>query len=160
MDRTQKWILDQIKFFRNSTASAPVLPFADLLSADLVSEILQGLKITFRERIYTPFITLCVFLGQIFSEDHSCREAVARLLAFRIANGQRPCSPDTNPYCRARQRLSEKFLQILVQRVGRWLQRSVPDQWRFHGRRVKSVDGSTVSMPAMPSTVVSLPCFP
>ena len=114
MDSTKKWITDQIKSFRNGTDSAPTLPLTDLLAPDLVREIIQEIDLTFRERIDTPFTTLCVFLGQVFSEDHSCREAVARLLAFRIAKGQRPCSPDTNPYCRARQRLPEKLFQILV----------------------------------------------
>ena len=157
MDSTRKWITDQIKTFRNCTDSAPTLPFTDLLAPDLVHGILQELDLTYRERIYTPFITLCVFLEQVFSEDHSCRKAVARLLAFRIAKGQRPCSPDTHPYCSARQRLPEKLFQILVQRVGRWLQRSVPDQWLFHGRRIKSVDGSTVSMPDTPKNQKEYP---
>jgi len=157
MDSTKKWITDQIKTFRSCTDSAPTLPFTDLLAPDLVHGILQELDLKFRDRIYTPFITLCVFLGQVFSEDHSCRQSVARLLAFRIAKCQRPCSPDTNPYCRARQRLPEKLFQILVQRVGKWLQRSVPAQWLFHGRRVKSVDGSTVSMPDSPKNQKEYP---
>lgn len=157
MDRTRKWILDQIRFFRSDATAAPVLPFSEVLAADLVAEVLQELNFTFRERVYTPFVTLCVFLGQVFSEDHSCREAVAKLLAFRVANGRRPCSPATKPYCRARQRLPEKLFQILVQRTGRWLQQSVPDQWLFHGRRVKSVDGSTVSMPDTPENQQAYP---
>ena len=146
-DRTQKWILHQIKCFRNLTSSAPVMPLSEILVPELVNQVLQELQFTFRERIYTPFITLSVFLWQVLSEDHSCREAVARLLAFRIANGQPPCSPDANPHCRARKRLPEKLFQLLVRKVGKWLQQSVPEAWLFHGRRVKSVDGSTVSMP-------------
>src|SRR3990172_3764151 len=157
MDRTRKWILDQIRLFRNQVNSGPVLPFADLLAPALVNEIIRELGITFRERIYTPFITLCAFLGQVFSEDHSCREAVARLLAFRIAKGQGACSPDTNPYCRARQRLPEKLFQLLVRRMGQWLQKSVPEEWLFHGRRVKVVDGSTVSMPDTPANQKEYP---
>lgn len=156
MDRTQKWIVDQIRLFRNMDA-APALPFVDLLAPELVKEIIQELDLSFRERIYTPIITLCVFLGQVLSEDHSCREAVARLIAFRIAKGQRSCSPDTNPYCRARKRLPERLFQLLVQRVGMWLQQGVPDQWLFHGRRVKSVDGSTVSMPDTPKNQKEYP---
>ena len=149
-NRTQNWILNQIRIFRGNACSAPVLPFTEILVPEMVNEILQELDIKCRHRIYTPFVTLCVFLWQVLSEDHSCREAVARLMAFRIAKGQRPCSPDTNPYCRARKRLPEKLFQLLVQTVGKWLQRSVPEQWLFHGRRVKSVDGSTVSMPDTP----------
>jgi hypothetical protein len=154
---TQKWILHQIKCFRKSTSSAPVLPFTEVLVPELVNEILRELHVTFRQRIYTPFITLCVFLWQVLSEDHSCREAVARLMAFHVANGRKPCSPDTNPYCRARKRLPEKLFQLLVQKVGKWLQKSVPDAWRFHGRRVKSVDGSTVSMPDTPENQKAYP---
>jgi hypothetical protein len=156
-DHTQNWILHQIRCFRKNTFSAPVLPFSDVLVPELVNEILQQLQTTVRERIYTPFITLCVFLWQVLSEDHSCREAVARLMAFRIANGRRPCSPDTNPYCRARKRLPEQLFQLLVQKVGRWLQQSVPEVWLFHGRCVKSVDGSTVSMPDTPANQKAYP---
>jgi hypothetical protein len=123
----------------------------------LVSEILTELGVTVRQRIYAPFTTLCVFLSQVLSEDHSCREAVAGLMAFRIANGQRPCSPDTNSYCRARKRLPEQLFQLLVQKVGKWLQQSLPEQWLFHGRRVKSVDGSTVSMPDTPANQKAYP---
>lgn len=157
MDHTRNWILHQIKCFRKNTSSAPVLPFSDILVPELVDKILQELQITVRQRIYPPFITLCVFLWQVLSEDHSCREAVARLMAFRIANGRRPCSPDTNPYCQARKRLPEELFQQLVQKVGKWLQQSVPEMWLFHGRRVKSVDGSTVSMPDTPANQTEYP---
>jgi len=55
MDRTQKWILDQIKSFRHHTASAHVLSFVNLLAPDFVNEIIEELNLTFRERIYTAF---------------------------------------------------------------------------------------------------------
>ncbi len=157
MDGTRNWISHQIKCFRKATSSAPVLPFSEILVPELVDQILQELQITFRQRVYTPFITLCVFLWQVLSEDHSCREAVARLMAFRIANGSGPCSPDTNPYCRARKRLPEELFQQLVQKLGKWLQQSLPESWLFHGRRVKSVDGSTVSMPDTPANQTEYP---
>lgn len=156
-NRTQKWILHQIRCFRKNSASAPVLPFSEVLVPELVSEILQELRITFRERIYPPFVTLCVFLWQVLSEDHSCREAVARWMAFRIAKGGPAPSPDTNPYCRARKRLPEKLFQLLAQKVGQRVQRSIPEGWLFHGRHVKSVDGSTVSMPDTPANQKAYP---
>ena len=42
-----------------------------------------------KDRIYTPLVTLWVFLGQVLSADHSCRAAVARLIAHRISQGQK-----------------------------------------------------------------------
>ncbi len=147
MDRTRKWILDQIRLFGENTAKAPALPFSGLLSAKVVEPILEQLPCKFRDRVYSPLVTLWVFLSQVFSEDHSCREAVARLMAFRIAQGKQPCSPDTNPYCQARQRLPEPLFEQLVRRTGRALAEATPAAWRWLGRRVKVVDGTTVSMP-------------
>lgn len=36
-------------------------------------------RVSFFDRIYSPLVTLWVFLGQVLSQDHSCRAAVARL---------------------------------------------------------------------------------
>jgi len=41
-------------------------------------------------RIYTPAVSVWVFLSQCLSVDHSCREAVARLIAWRVSRGLRP----------------------------------------------------------------------
>ena len=84
-------ILDQI----NRLSEAPQLPFCDLIEVDLVQDVLRAEKVAFRDRIYNPMVTLWTFLSQILSTDHSCREAVARLIAHRAARGQEPCSADT-----------------------------------------------------------------
>src|SRR6185436_12016542 len=42
------------------------------------------------DRIYSPLVTLWVFLGQVLSADPSCRAAVARLIAHRVSQGQSP----------------------------------------------------------------------
>lgn len=46
--------------------------------------------------------------------DHSCRDAVARLIAWRVSQGLSPCSADTGAYCTARSDLSEEALHALV----------------------------------------------
>ena len=43
MDRTRNWILHQIKCFRKTTSSAPVLPFSDVLVPELVDEIVYNI---------------------------------------------------------------------------------------------------------------------
>ena len=35
-----------------------------------------------RQRVYTPLVTFCAFLGQVLQRDGSCREAVRRVLAW------------------------------------------------------------------------------
>lgn len=125
------------------------LPFQPWLPEQFVQSLVQQLGCTFRERIYRPAVTLWVFLSQVLSADHSCREAVARLLAWRTAQGQAPCSPETGAYCTARGQLPEELFRVLVRTTGNDLQRAAQRQasWLWKGRAVKLVDGTTVTMP-------------
>src|SRR3954468_11950812 len=84
------------------------LPFTDVLTEDVISEALAAVG-GWLDRIFSPLVTLWVFLGQVLSADHSCRAAVARLNAHRVARGQKPCSAHTGAYCQARKRLPEAF---------------------------------------------------
>jgi hypothetical protein len=88
------------------------------------------------DRIFTPLVTLATFLSQILSDDHSCRGAVARLKAWRAAQGLPPCSLATGGYCKARQRLPETLLPRLVRQSADGLQRQAPASWLFHERSV------------------------
>jgi hypothetical protein len=110
----------------------------------------------FRNRVYPPLVTLAAFLCQVFSRDHSCRDAVARVLAERLAQGQAACSSDTGPYCTARQRLSEALIVELVRETGRALDQN-SQAWTWKGRSVKLVDGTTVSMPDTPKNQAAYP---
>ena len=103
---------------RQELRQAHGLPFAQHLPPDLIHRTASRLGVFFRERIYTPAVTLLTFLSQVLDRDHSCRQAVARLLAFRSGHGLRPCSPDTGAYCKARKRLPEELLRALTRRIG------------------------------------------
>jgi hypothetical protein len=91
-----------------------------------------------------------VFLGQVLSEDHSCRNAVANLIVHRISQGLKACSPLTSAYCQARKRLSEKLFSEIARQTGQTLDASANSDWLWKGRRVLIFDGSTVSMPDTP----------
>src|SRR5918997_796865 len=54
------------------------LPFTDVLTEGVVAPALATLT-GWLDRIYSPLVTLWVFLGQVLSADHSCRAAIARL---------------------------------------------------------------------------------
>ena len=85
------------------------LPFTNILTNECLAKALDSIKVVWKDRVYTPLVTLWVFLGQILSADHSCRAAVARLIAYLCSQGQTPCSPETGASCQARKRLPEKF---------------------------------------------------
>lgn len=123
------------------------LPFAEQLPAALIHDTARKLGHGFRQRVFTPAVTLWTFLSQVFDPDHSCRQAVARLLAYRTARGLRRCSPDTGAYCRARARLPENLLKELTRHTGRQLLQQAPSPWLWNGRPIKVVDGTGISVP-------------
>jgi hypothetical protein len=132
---------------RTQFAQAEGLPFADLLSSQRLQPALEEEKATWRQELWTPLLTLWAFLSQVLSPDGSCRQAVCRVLAWLVSSGQEPCTPRTDPYCKARKRLPESLLSRLVRETGQELHQKSPKGWRWLGRPVKIADGTTVSMP-------------
>jgi hypothetical protein len=132
------------------------LPFTDVLTDDVLAGALATVG-GWLDRIFSPLVTLWVFLGQVLSPDHSCRAAVARLVAHRVARGQAPCSARTGAYCRARHRLPEAFFSTAACSVGRGLDARADRGWRWKGRRVYLFDGTTVTMPDTPANQVAYP---
>jgi hypothetical protein len=108
------------------------LPFIDVLTDDVLAGALATVG-HWLDRIFSPLATLWVFLGQVLSADHSCRAAVARLIAHRVARGQEACSPHTGAYCRARKRLPEAFFSETALRAGRALDAGVTEDWSAAG---------------------------
>jgi Transposase DDE domain len=135
----------------------PQLLFHQVLSADQIATIVTAVAGKTRDRIYTPLVTLALFLTQILNDDPTCRAAVARLLAWRRAQGNSSCSPDSGAYCKARLRLPESLLPRLVRDTADRLQEHAPKTWLFHGRAVTLVDGTIVSMPDTPESQAVYP---
>ena len=142
---------------RRHFAQAAGLPFADVLSAAQLQQVLTDCQVRFRDRVFAPLTTLATFLTQVLDPDHSMRQAVARLIADRAARGLPACSPDTRAYSKARQRLPEHLFAELTRRTGRDLLREAPARWCWRGRDVKVVDGTTLSMPDTPANQAAYP---
>ena len=123
------------------------LPISDVLTESSIQTVLEDHGIEFRDRVFTPAVTIWGFLSQVLSEDHSCRDAVSRIVAHRAMNGRVVCSPSTAAYCKARARLSQDVLSTLARRTATELEDSIKEEWKWCGRNVYIVDGSTLSMP-------------
>jgi hypothetical protein len=147
---------DQVNFLRRQFLQDGDLPFTDVLTEEIIAQALASIT-GWLDRIFSPLVTLWVFLGQVLSADHSCRAAVARLIAHRLAQGQKPCSSQTGAYCQARKRLPEKFFSDVARLVGRNLDARVDRRWLWKGRRVCLFDGTTVSMPDTPENRAEYP---
>ena len=103
------------------------LPFSDVLTEPNIQSVLDDHGIKFRDRVFNPLVTIWGFLSQVLSEDHSCRDAVSRIVAHRAAVGQSVCSPNTAAYCKARNRISCDVLSTLARRPATELEDSARD---------------------------------
>jgi hypothetical protein len=133
--------------YRQRLAQSARFPITNLLSVDDVDEAVAAEGCSFRERLFTPAITLWIFLGQVLDPDHSCRQALLRFVSWLSAHGRKACSSRTGAYCRARQRLPEGVLRRLTRSKGGKLAEHSPHSWRWFGHNVKIADGTTLSGP-------------
>lgn len=133
------------------------LYFAALLSEDRIRNTFGRARWFWQGWIYTPAVTVWVFLSQCLSPDHCCRDAVAQLIAWRVARGLKPCSAQTGAYCTARNDLPEEALHALVRDTGKQVEDESPTTWLWLGRKVRLVDGSTTTMPDTPENQAVYP---
>ena len=61
------------------------LPFADVLTGPRIHDALDEHGVRYRDRVFSPVTTIWGFLSQVLSDDHSCRDAVTRIIAHRAA---------------------------------------------------------------------------
>lgn len=128
-----------------------------LLPATEIATICREIDFPFRDRIYTPMVTVWMFITQVLSADHSCQQAVTRLNAWRTARGFTRCSSETTSYCKARGRLPEKLFERLLDWTAARCNEAAIGDWLFHGREVDIVDGSTITMADTPENQQAYP---
>jgi IS4 transposase len=130
--------LDQVR--RSETELHAVLPAADIAAAAMAAGYTE------HGRLYTAATTVITFLGQVLNAQRSCRRAVSGVVAHRATTGQPAASADTGGYCKARQRLPVGACTRLVRQTGTALEQEAGAAWRWQGRRVRVVDGSTLKV--------------
>ena len=132
---------------RSHAHSSDAYAFFNLLTSEQLLDKVESLLPEHRERLFPPTETLSMFLAQALSADRSCQKAVNDTAVKRWAGGLPLCSTHTGAYCRARQRLPMEMVCTLARYTGRWVTANAPEPWRWRGRPVRLVDGTTVVMP-------------
>jgi hypothetical protein len=145
---------NRIKTYRDSSSS---YSFFNLLTSDALLDKVEELLPEHRERLYPPTETLSMFLAQAMSADRSCQNIVNQASLQRLCGGLTAGSTHTGGYCRARQRLPLQMVSHLTRYLGKHIDQHIPNEWCWQGRRVRIVDGTTVSMPDTPANQASFP---
>jgi len=132
--------------FLHSYAQDDGLSFRSALTEEQIQQAAVEEGVTFgasEDCVFTPAVTLWAFVGQYLGGARTCLAAVARVIVLLAAMGREPCSAATGAYCKAREKLPEKFLRRLTYQVGNGVEDEVPKEWRWHNRRTMLVDGFT-----------------
>jgi hypothetical protein len=123
-------------------------PLSDILTETIIQQALKDEQIKYRERLYTPAITLWTWIYQVLNNDKSCKNAVSFIISYLAGHApvlkEKTPSPDTSAYCKARKRIKEGFIMRLLNYTGKYLQTHNTQLW--YDRHVFIVDGSTVTM--------------
>ena len=94
-----------LKNVQNKLAGSLAGPFKDFLPKVWVDQILTELEYRYHEVVFTPFVVLWAFIGQVLNQDQSCNQALARIQSHRSLLNLPSISTDTGGYCKARIRL-------------------------------------------------------
>ncbi len=117
-----------------------------LTSPELLSRVETVLP-EHRERLYPPTETLSMFLAQALSEDRSCQKVVNDAAVKRVIGGLPRVSTTTGGYCRARQRLLTSMVSELTLQTNELIEVQSREEWKWRGKRVCLIDGTTVTLP-------------
>ena len=110
-----------------------------------------------RERPYSVRRTWWGFLWQMLQGHATCRQVVGQFQAQRLLAGQHPVDDDTSGYCQARARLPEPLLVAALHASAQAADRRVAPDPTWHGRVVKVIDGTTLTLPDTPENRKAYP---
>lgn len=148
----------QLRAIGEEVRRLPGVTLSGVLTVEEVAAAAEACDLRFRQRLFAPFVTLWLFVWQALSPDGSGREAVLRLCADRpIDQRGKAIVATTGSDCRARQRLPLDLIVTLIRRVADRLFQRLSKEHLWYGRRVKIVDGTTVSMPDTAANQVRFP---
>ncbi len=74
----------QVQILVQQFSSSFGLPFEKILPQAVIEETLKEEKVKYRQRLYSPIVTLWAFLSQVLDADKTCHNAVSRISAWLL----------------------------------------------------------------------------
>jgi hypothetical protein len=103
-----------------------------------------------RRRIFSLDVVFWTFFDQVQTPNGACREAVRKLMAFtrrKLPHEKDSMSPHTAAYCKARAKIPLDVMDKINAHLVDRMQSHIAQEALWHGRHVKLVDGTGLSMP-------------
>ena len=119
----------------------------DVFGDEDIHRLCDELNIEFRERCFTPAVTLGLFVSHSLSRGDACSTVVTRFNRERKRNHLPPVSEDASAYCKARAKLPVELIDRLSNQVVTKTEAKTPDCWKWNGLNVYLVDGLVLRAP-------------
>ena len=81
-----------------------------LFDDEEIHQMCNTLNVEFRDRVFTPAITLGLFVSQVLSRSDACSTVMTNFNRERKDNGLSPVSSDASAYTKARARLPVELI--------------------------------------------------
>ena len=133
-----------------SSQCIQVAALQELLSDHEIELICRRLGHTWRERIFTPGVTVRSMVHRALNPDKSIRAVVTDLA---VVDDRLKQTPADASWCEARSRLPKAMWPELLQHSVKRLTQLTSGQFLYKNRPVFLIDGSTLSMPDTPELV-------
>lgn len=134
------------KCTQNTLKKINDINFIDIISDSNIKPIIEEFLPNYRERIFTPTITLSIFLKQAFSPISSCTNAVNNFIVETKEKFSKKVSNSTGSYCRSRQKLPIEMIQALTKYTGMQVKSNLEKEYDIKGN-IYLIDGTTFSLP-------------
>jgi hypothetical protein len=127
-----------------------VAALQELLSDEEIDFICRHLGHTWRNRIFSPAVTVRSMVHRALNPDKSIRAVVTDLA---VADERLKQTPADASWCQARSRLPQELWRELLQHSIQRIENLTSGQFLYKDRQVFLIDGSTLSMPDTPELV-------
>ena len=120
--------------------------FLNILESEQIVSMIKNATSKWRERIFTPSITLAMFIKQALSFDRSCAHVVNDFIIDNIDELPKNISTSTGSFCRSRQKLPLDLIKKLVRYTGHAIKEKIAHRNGIKGS-IYLVDGTTFTLP-------------
>ena len=118
------------------------LQFEPFVPASLLHDLCESS----RERHFANRTTFWAWMGQIIDQNASCSKAVSMVQSWCAQAGLPAPSSDTGAYCKARKRISMRFLKGIASHLSDLMTRRIRPEDLWHGFVLKAIDGTSVKL--------------
>jgi len=110
-----------------------------------------------RKRCYPEVITFWAWISQLLEENASCNKAVTLVQNWYQEAGLSVPDFNTSSYCRARKRLADEFLDVVLEASSSFVEARIEAQHLWRGHRIKAIDGISVRLMDTPKNQEQYP---